>query len=272
MPLAQSILTMRRRVFLQAGGLSSLGLILPDLLRARNTAGVALRPAPSAKACILLYMTGGPAQQETFDMKPHAPEAPRGEFRPIPTSVPGTQICELLPLLAKQAHRYTVIRSTHHDQTFHGAGSHYSLTGFPHAPRDPTPEFYLDRRDCPSLGAVLQQLRGSRNGLPATVQLPWWIGHGFVERFAGQHAGFLGPSYDPLKIFYEEKKELPGALPASFRLPGGLAAAAVAPRAAPRIDRAGSRDGQQERAAIRQVPGSGTRRSQFLGRLASILD
>jgi hypothetical protein len=167
----------------------------------------------------LLYMTGGPAQQETFDMKPDAAEAPRGEFKPIATSVPGTQICEHLPLLAKNAHRYSIIRSMHHDSTFHGAGSHYNLTGFPHAPREPTPEFYIDRRDAPSVGAVLQQLRGSKKGFPAAVQLPWWVGHGLIERFAGQHAGFLGPQYDPLRVLFEDKRELPGTLPSSFRLP-----------------------------------------------------
>src|SRR4029453_15741679 len=98
-------------------------------------------------------MTGGPAQQETFDMKPQAPEAPRGEFRPIATKVQGTQVWELLPLLAQQSHRYTTIRPTYPDQTLHGAGSPYSLTGFPPGPRDPTPEFYLDRRDSPSIAA-----------------------------------------------------------------------------------------------------------------------
>jgi hypothetical protein len=229
-PLDESALRMRRRFFLKAGGLAGLGLTLPGLLRSRAATPVAPRSAPGAKACILLYMTGGPAQQETFDMKPQAPESPRGEFRPIATKVQGTQVCELLPLLAQQTHRYTIIRSTYHDQTFHGAGSHYSLTGFPHAQRDPTPEFYLDRRDSPSIGAVLQQLRGDRNGLPAAVQLPWWVGHGFVERFAGQHAGFLGPTYDPLKIFYEEKKELPGSLPGSFRLPEGVSSERLSQR------------------------------------------
>jgi hypothetical protein len=222
MPRGGSILKMRRRVFLQMGGLSAFGVTLPDFLRSRHVEAAGPRSEPKAKACILLYMTGGPAQQETFDMKPQAPEGPRGEFRPISTSVPGTQICELLPLLARNAHRYAIIRSMHHEQTFHGAGSHYNLTGFPHALRDPTPEFYLDRRDSPSIGAVVQQLRGSRNSLPAAVQLPWWVGHGFVERFAGQHAGFLGPKHDPLRIFYEEKKELPGSLPAMFRLPDEL--------------------------------------------------
>lgn len=219
---------MRRRVFLQAGALSGLGMTIPALLSSRQAEGAVL--SASAKACILLYMTGGPAQQETFDMKPAAAEGPRGEFRPISTSVPGTQVCELLPLLARNAHRYSIIRSMHHDQTFHGGGSHYNLTGFPHAPRDPTPEFYLDRRDAPSVGAVLQQLRGTSHGFPAAVQLPWWVGHGFVERFAGQHAGFLGTRYDPLRVLFEDKQELPGKLPASFRLPEGLPADRLAQR------------------------------------------
>jgi hypothetical protein len=222
---------MRRRVFLKAGALSTLGLTLPELLGARKDAlAVSTGVTPSAKACILLYMTGGPAQQETFDMKPEAPEAPRGEFKPISTSVPGTQICELLPLLAKNAHRYSIIRSMHHDSTFHGVGSHYSLTGAAPVERVPTPEYYIDRRDSPSIGAVIQQLRGGSNGFPASVQLPWWVGHGFVERFAGQHAGFLGSRYDPLRVLYEDKKELPGKLPAYFQLPEGLAPDRLADR------------------------------------------
>src|SRR4051794_22256738 len=89
---------MNRRVFLRAGLLAPLGLGLADALRLRSAAQAAPARAGSragsAKACILLYMTGGPAQQETFDPKPNAPEAMRGEFRPIATNVPGTQISE----------------------------------------------------------------------------------------------------------------------------------------------------------------------------------
>src|SRR6185295_215701 len=88
--------------------------------------------------------------------------------------------------------------------------------------REPTPEFYLDRRDSPSIGAVIQQLRPAIDGVPSAVQLPWWVGHGFVERFAGQHAGFLGSRYDPLRVLYEDKQELPGKPPASYRLPDGV--------------------------------------------------
>src|SRR5258708_38867604 len=78
---------MNRRVFLRAGLLAPLGLGLADAMRLRSVAQAAR--AGSAKACILLYMTGGPAQQETFDPKPNAPERSRGEFRPIATHVTG---------------------------------------------------------------------------------------------------------------------------------------------------------------------------------------
>ncbi|MBL8827217.1 MAG: DUF1501 domain-containing protein, partial [Planctomycetaceae bacterium] len=86
-----------RRTFLQAGSLATLGVQLPQLLAARSaTPGQPAR----AKSCILLYATGGPAQQETFDPKPDANDGYRGEFQPIATTVPGVQICELLPLMA----------------------------------------------------------------------------------------------------------------------------------------------------------------------------
>jgi len=246
----QELAHLRRRVCLRQGTLSAFGLTLGSLLRAqRPTAAGQPERAPTAKACILLYMTGGPAQQETFDMKPLAPQAARGEFRPIATCVPGTQVCELLPRVAQCAHLFACIRSTHHDQTFHGAGSHLNLTGFAHAPREPTPEFYLDRRDSPSIGGVLQQLAGERGGLPAAVQLPWWVGHGFVERFAGQTAGFLGSRYDPFQLFYDKKEALPGALPAEYSLGNGVLPRRHASRLEmlSALDRAGRAPARRER-------------------------
>src|SRR5947207_459960 len=134
---------MARRTFLQAGGLSAVGLSLPQLFAARASAEVAPVKAPSggpssgtggtAKACILLYMLGGPPQQETFDMKPEAPGTARSLFRPIATNVPGIEICELLPDLARQADRLAIVRSVFHGGSalFHGAGVHYNLTGWP---------------------------------------------------------------------------------------------------------------------------------------------
>src|SRR5438309_7990502 len=101
-----------RREFLQIGGLGAAGLALPDLFRARAQGFTpAARGAGRAKSCILLFMGGGPPQMDTFDLKPDAPVEARGQFPPIATSVPGTQVSSLLPGLAKQAHRYSIIRS-----------------------------------------------------------------------------------------------------------------------------------------------------------------
>ena len=152
-----------RRTCLQAGGLSVLGLSQSQLLSARErTKRAALESTPKAgraKSCILLYMLGGPPQQETFDMKPEAPGSARSLFPAIATNVPGIEICGLLPDLARQADRLAIIRSVYHggNALFHGAGVHYNLTGFPNIPREGEP--FLDRRDYPSIGAVLNQLR-----------------------------------------------------------------------------------------------------------------
>lgn len=192
-----------------------LGFGVPQLVAAQAAGAASQSHKPTARACIVLYMIGGPPQHETFDMKPEAGSSIRGEFSPIATSVPGTHICEHLPKLAQQAKDYTIIRSLYHDGSgFHAAGVHYNLTGRLHAPRGGQP--LLDRRDSPSVGAVLQQLElRNRSELPAAVQLPMWITQdGPGQEWAGQHAGFLGPRFDPLILDY--KGEPPGTLPDSF--------------------------------------------------------
>ncbi|MBC8355635.1 MAG: DUF1501 domain-containing protein [Planctomycetes bacterium] len=217
-----------RRAFLQAGGVSAFGLSLPQLTRSQ-TARAAGSGAPTAKSCIMLYMIGGPPQHETFDMKPEADVGVRGEFSPISTTVPGLQICEHLPRLANLAKHYSLIRSVHHDGTFHATGVHYNLTGWKHAPRNGQP--LLSRRDSPSIGGVLQQHEGGRGELPTAVQLPMWITQdGPGQEWAGQHAGFLGPRYDPLIMDY--KGGQPGTLPPDF-VPG---AENIGPRFERRVD------------------------------------
>ena len=115
-----------RREFLRAGALSLFGLGMPQLLQAQNRARQG-----RARACILLFMWGGPAQQDTWDMKPDAPDVYRGEFRPIQTSVPGLQICEHLPRLAQRAHQLALIRSMTHNNVDHTKATHFLLTGQP---------------------------------------------------------------------------------------------------------------------------------------------
>src|SRR5260370_42170097 len=114
-----------RREFLRVGGLAAAGLTLPGLLRARASAAA---PKARAKSCIQLYMWGGPSQLETFDLKPAAPDGVRGEFKPIGTNVPGIRICEHLPLLAKAADRYAIVRSLTHPGANNGTSAYPILT------------------------------------------------------------------------------------------------------------------------------------------------
>ncbi len=96
-----------RRNFLKIGALSLGGLSLPQILQAEAASGI----KRSHKAVIMIFLPGGPSHQDMFDLKMDAPSEVRGEFKPISTNVPGIQICEHLPLLAKQMDKATIIRS-----------------------------------------------------------------------------------------------------------------------------------------------------------------
>src|SRR5258708_6450278 len=98
---------MSRRSCLRIGGLALGGLALPEILRAEAESGVRNK----AKGIIMVLLPGGPTHLDTFDLKPDAPPEIRGEFRPIATNVPGIQICELLPRLARLADKLVIVRS-----------------------------------------------------------------------------------------------------------------------------------------------------------------
>jgi uncharacterized protein (DUF1501 family) len=183
---------MGRREFLRAGSLGLLGLTLPHLAHAQPAA------RPRAKACVLLFMWGGPAQQDTWDPKPDAPVEYRGEFRPIPTNVPGIQICEHLPLLARRADKLALIRSMTHADVNHLTATHYLLTGRA-VPRQDAPR----SEDWPGYGAVLAKLGRGGGALPPFVSMMPRVPDGaprFVEQSHGQGAGWLGPPYEPMRI------------------------------------------------------------------------
>src|SRR5262245_19993567 len=133
-----------RREMLQAGGLGLLGLNLPTLFRSQVRAGAA---APKrAKSVIQLFLWGGPAQHETFDLKPQSPEGVRGLFRPVATKTPGIRITEHLPRLGSMTDRYAIIRSVTHTGVNHGTSAYHMLTGHIHfSPgtlRHPSPNDY----------------------------------------------------------------------------------------------------------------------------------
>jgi hypothetical protein len=190
------------------------------MLHARGPARAALaRPAfGRAKACILLFMWGGPAQQETWDLKPDAPAEVRGEFRPIETEIPGILISEHFPALARQTRKLAIVRSVHHGDVNHTTATHELLTGRP-APLNGGGTL---GDDWPHFGAVLaQRSKGrERTCLPPFVQFRPTIPDGaprFVEESHGQSAGWLGPNLNPFTI--DEDPSRSDYHVGSFRLP-----------------------------------------------------
>jgi hypothetical protein len=152
-----------RRALLRlgAGALGSLAL--------RRTASASSAPSRPTSV-ILFWMWGGPSQFETFDPKPDAPSEYRGPFRPIHTTVPGMDVCELFPRLASQGRRLALIRSLHHTMASHNDGSIEVLTGKTPTVADPTS---TAKSDHPDFGMVASRMRGVRgDGLPQYVGIP----------------------------------------------------------------------------------------------------
>ncbi|MFN9719884.1 MAG: DUF1501 domain-containing protein [Planctomycetota bacterium] len=179
-----------RRETLRAGALSAMsGFGLPQMLQAEDAG---LVKAARAKNVIFIFLLGGAATQDMYDLKPNAPAEVRGEFKPIPTTVPGIEVCEHLPRLAQLAHQFAFIRSVNHK-----AGCHNCLpcyTGFDVIPQDQHPR----PTDAPSMGSVLQYLHGMTSETPQYVYMPNWLGWGQSFRRSGPYGGFLGKQYDAL--------------------------------------------------------------------------
>lgn len=182
-----------RRETLKAGALSTLGGLfsLPHLLRADTARRSQQRPS-KAKSVICLYLLGGAGTQDMFDMKPNAPAEVRGEFKPVPTNVPGMQICEHMPRLTKWMHKSVIIRSVNHKAGCHNPLASYS--GYEQPLNDIT-----QTRDTypPSMGSVCEYLKKDGGDFPAYVYMPTYLGWGTAIRYPGPYAGFLGKRYDP---------------------------------------------------------------------------
>jgi hypothetical protein len=187
-----------RRETLKVGALSLLGgfFNLPSLLALEQQRRPEQRRG-KAKSVILLYLQGGPATQDIFDLKPDAPAGIRTEFKPIATSAPGLQVCEHLPKMARWMHKAVVIRSAFHKGICHSNLPMY--TGFDDV-RDERPR----PTDPPSMGSVCMYaeeqglLKHQSGRIPSYVYLPCPLGWGEATRKAGPHGGFLGQRYDPL--------------------------------------------------------------------------
>lgn len=177
--------TLARRAFVRSGLVGLGGLALSDLLRLEATAAEAPR---RRKSIIVLWLWGGPSHMETFDLKPDAPSEYRGDFNPIDTPVPGVRISEHLPRLAKQARRFALIRSMHHDSPGHVNSTHTVLSAYPGDLQETPP--YAPK--VPDAWSIINRTRGDwSEGVPPYVALP---------RIRYNGGAYLGSGFDPLIV------------------------------------------------------------------------
>jgi hypothetical protein len=181
-----------RRQMLQVGSLGLLGLTLPGMLRAQRA-----QLRPRAKSCILLFLMGGPPQHSTWDPKPDAPAEIRGPFGPIATSVPGIQICELMPRLAERMDKIAICRAVSTGDSAHSSSGYYMMTGIPHQPLNSENANPGAPNNWPTLGAIVQKVRGNGGAVPAAIRLPHRIFNTDGSVWPGQDSGFLGMTADP---------------------------------------------------------------------------
>lgn len=184
-----------RREWLRVGGLGALGLSLPALWQ-HHASGAGFGPSfGRAKSCILIFLSGGPPQHETFDPKPDAPMEIRDRFQSIRTSVPGMHFSETLPLVARQAHRMAVIRSMTTDINAHSTSGAYMLTGY--VPQTKAENVPAGPQDWPSMASVAGMLKPSRRSPVSAVVLPEVIHNNGNITWPGQNGGFMGPAWHP---------------------------------------------------------------------------
>ena len=185
-----------RRAALQAGGIGLLGLGMNHVEALQGADVATFRGKQTAKSVIYIFLSGGLAQHESFDMKPEAPANIRGEFSPIATKTPGLEICEHLPLLAQRSHLWSLCRSLTHPSNDHSAGHLIMLTGKSMVSPgfDPTAPV---RTDWPSIAAVARAVTKPRNNLPPAAVIPEKLIHASRRVIPGQFGGLMGPHRDP---------------------------------------------------------------------------
>ncbi len=178
------------------------GLSLPTLFQLQATA--ANGKEPKAKACIFLFLEGGPSTIDMWDLKPDAPTEIRGPYKPIKTVVPGTFVGEHCHRSAKVADKFTILRHHSHQDNGHRTGYHYLFTGYKPNFADgantkiPVNELY------PSLGSIVSKELGGRGGVPPYINLPHPMAAGGPGFYGAEHAPFVIES-DPIQPDFEVK-------------------------------------------------------------------
>jgi hypothetical protein len=180
-----------RRESLSLGLGALLGGGLTGALRARQ-------PSSPPTSCILFWLDGGPSHFETFDPKPDAPAEIRGEYKAIPTKVPGMLFSENMKRLAAISDKLTIVRSVRHDQNNHGAGNHYMMTGAPTRIPVSCGAFVSFH---PSMGSVVSHERGAGGGLPSYFSIPSMTRSGGPNFLGSRHAPFVVPD-DPNRAIF----------------------------------------------------------------------
>ncbi len=183
---------MRRRSFLEIGGLSVLGLGMSDFLKMKAEAA-AVGNSMEDRSVIFIWLPGGMPHMETYDMKPEAPSEYRGDFRPIRTNVKGIEVCEYMPMHAKIADKFAVIRSMHHEFADHGGAHKRMMTGRP--PKTPTGTV----NDAPAVPCIVKKILSSQKG---NLEMPISVAgqdSNNMDSFALGSA-YLGPANTPFLI------------------------------------------------------------------------
>lgn len=210
-PEFRRLLAADRRSFLKAGFLGFAGLTLSQLLRLQASIPDAAKVSRQ-KSVIILWMRGGPSQHETWDPKPEAPVEYRGAFGAMSTSVPGIQICDLLPLSAKIMHKWSIIRSLYHTDAGHSSADQVCFTGYPSS--DPNPPAEGPGNTMPSCGSIVaKQLQAQDRTLPAYVAIPRVV--------PGMGAAYLGQACAPFETIADPINDAPFKVP-NFQLPSGV--------------------------------------------------
>lgn len=186
----------KRRSFLEVGGLSVLGLGMSDFLRFQAQAKEgANHVVDKDTSVIFIWLPGGLPHMETYDMKPEAPSEYRGDFRPIKTNVPGIEVCELLPLHTKIADKFSIIRSIHHEFADHGGAHKRMMTGRP--PKTPTGTV----NDAPAVSSIVKKVfseNSSKMDMPVCVA-EVDSGRAGIDTFA-MGSAYLGAANTPFMV------------------------------------------------------------------------
>lgn len=199
-----------RRTCLRIGGLALGGLALPQILQAEAHCGPSKSSSGAAKGIIMVLLPGGPSHLDMYDLKPDAPAEIRGEFRPIATNVPGIDVCELLPRLARIADKLTIIRSLVGARDDHN--THWCSTGWEsHPPMTSSPIVAgYPPGDWPSMGSVLSRQFGPRvTGVPPAVDLtPLDPDARFILRTPPTQPGYLGAAHAGFEVQAVDRRNI----------------------------------------------------------------